>query len=364
MKDNSGRRVSPIFGTMTLVGSLTLLIVAAAGAAFGQTPPPAPVEPSWKVSGFMFGDYYYVAKHHVSTIDGMNGFWFRRIYFTYDQKLEAGFSTRFRLEMNSPGDFKSSATLNPFVKDAYLQYARGAQKALFGIVSTPTWENMENVLGYRPVEKTPVDLYRLGSARDFGVGLRGSLGAEEKASYSVLVGNGNGVRSETDKGKAFYGNLIYRFNPTVQVEGYADIMDKPGKTNWMTQAATFYILTERFHASLLYVHQKRDAEIGQALTLDVFSAYGDVKLAPRVKVFGRFDALSDPVPDADKIDYLVLSPTAKPTFGMFGMTLDLIKGVQLTPNVELVRYSDPVAGTTKPNNDVIGKITLYYSWKS
>ncbi|MCK4967090.1 hypothetical protein KAS50_08665, partial [bacterium] len=50
-----------------------------------------------KFSGYMFGDYYYVAKNHNEDNEGKNGFWYRRIYLTADRKLNDEFSVRFRM---------------------------------------------------------------------------------------------------------------------------------------------------------------------------------------------------------------------------------------------------------------------------
>ena len=36
-----------------------------------------------KISGYIFGDYYYFPSHHDAKFDGQNGFWFRRVYLTY-----------------------------------------------------------------------------------------------------------------------------------------------------------------------------------------------------------------------------------------------------------------------------------------
>ena len=60
-------------------------------------------EPSWRISGLMFGDYYWFAADHRDVLEEQNGFWLRRIFLTYDQKFSEAFSTRVRLEMNSPG---------------------------------------------------------------------------------------------------------------------------------------------------------------------------------------------------------------------------------------------------------------------
>ncbi|RMH11665.1 MAG: hypothetical protein D6701_14695, partial [Gemmatimonadetes bacterium] len=71
--------------------------------------------PEWlqrlKVSGLAFGDIYAVAQHHDADIDGANGAWMRRIYLTFDEKLDDEFSFRLRFEAASPGDFESAATM-------------------------------------------------------------------------------------------------------------------------------------------------------------------------------------------------------------------------------------------------------------
>ena len=55
-----------------------------------------------KISGYFFGDYYYVLKSHEADIEGRNGFQYRRVYFDYDRNLSDAFSTKFRFEMNGP----------------------------------------------------------------------------------------------------------------------------------------------------------------------------------------------------------------------------------------------------------------------
>ncbi|MYE91137.1 hypothetical protein F4X33_19305, partial [Candidatus Poribacteria bacterium] len=40
-----------------------------------------------KISGYFFGDYYYVLKSHNTELEERNGFQFRRVYFDYDKNL-------------------------------------------------------------------------------------------------------------------------------------------------------------------------------------------------------------------------------------------------------------------------------------
>lgn len=84
--------------------------------------------------GYMFGEYYFVLSHNSGTIEdggieGRNGFWMRRIYFTTDAKLTDNIKARLRLEMGSPGGFPfdSSGKLTPAVKDAYISYQYSGQ---------------------------------------------------------------------------------------------------------------------------------------------------------------------------------------------------------------------------------------------
>ena len=78
-----------------------------------------------KISGLYFGDYYYIAAHHNEELKSRNGFWTRRVYLRYDQKLNEIFSSRVRFEMANPDGLDSEADPKektiPFVKDAYLK---------------------------------------------------------------------------------------------------------------------------------------------------------------------------------------------------------------------------------------------------
>ncbi len=111
-----------------LVLQLTLTAASASAQAVAPGPQPAPAPPpapapapaakadeapAFKISGLAFGDYYYVAANHRDELVDQNGFWFRRIYLTYDHTLTKAFSLRVRLEMNSKGDFESSGVNTP-----------------------------------------------------------------------------------------------------------------------------------------------------------------------------------------------------------------------------------------------------------
>ncbi len=38
-----------------------------------------PVSGNARISGYAFGDYYWIGANHDRSLEGLNGFWFRRI---------------------------------------------------------------------------------------------------------------------------------------------------------------------------------------------------------------------------------------------------------------------------------------------
>ncbi len=309
-----------------------------------------------KLSGYLFGDYYFVSQHHDPSIKEMNGFWYRRVYLTYDQKITDQTAIRFRIEMNSPGDFKTADTLKPYVKDAYLRYTQGKTEYFIGLLPTPTWEGVEQLLGYRPYEKTPIDLWRMGNSRDSGLGIRTLLG---KTALYFVVGNGSHTQSETNRGKAVYLSLQHPLNEQWTFEVYGDVFDRPADSDWRTLQGLLVYRTERTKVGLQYVHQDRQS----APDLAVFSVYAETQVAERARLFARADWVNNPVPDAEKITYFVLSKDARPTFYQLGIIYEVAKDFYIAPNVEWVTYGNPPGGGAKPKDALFLKATFYYVWR-
>ncbi|MFN7018663.1 MAG: hypothetical protein ACK4RG_05240 [Fimbriimonadales bacterium] len=330
----------------TVIGLSFALLMASSEAQQG----------SGRFSGYVFGDYYLVSQHHDPSIRGMSGFWFRRVYFTYDQQTTDQTAIRFRFEMNSPGDFKKEDSLNPYIKDAYVQYTAGKTHYLLGIIPTPTWEGVEAMLGYRPYEKTPVDLWRMGNSRDSGLGIKTAFG---KTQLYFVVGNGSHTRSETNRGKAAYLSLLYPINEQWSFEVYGDIYDRPADSDWRTLQGFLAYRTDRTKVGLQYVHQDRQNQ----RDLAVFSVYAETQVTKRTRLFARADWVNNPVPDADKISYFVLANNARPTFYQLGVIYEVVKDFYLAPNVEWVTYANPPGGGAKPKDVLLLKTTFYYVWR-
>lgn len=315
-----------------------------------------------ELSGLVFGDYFFVVNHHRSAIEDQNGFWFRRIYLTYDQELTEEFSLRARLEMNSPGDFTTQAKLDPFAKDVYLRWKLGHQAVTLGLSPTPTFDEIEEIWGYRSVEKTPLDLQKFGSSRDLGISLTGTLDPGRRLSYHLMFGNGTGVGAETNKGKKVYLSVGMQVTSGLLVQAYGDWEDRPGRTNrYLWQLFAVY-QEEAFRFGGLFAQQSREEERrARTRRLEIASVFGAGRLTKHIWAFARYDRIFDPNPDGAEIDFLPFDPTAEANLLILGVDLRLAEQVHVMPNVETVFY-DEVPGTGRPDTDVIPRLTFFYTF--
>jgi hypothetical protein len=313
-----------------------------------------------KFSGLMFGDYYYALKNHDAAVKNNNGFWLRRIYFTYDNTLTDKIAMRFRLEMNSPGDFKTSTTLIPFVKDAYLTTKIGKHTLMLGLIGTPLYDNLDEYWGYRPMEKTPIDLFKFGNSREFGLGLKGALDARNKLTYTVVVGNGAGTKSETDHGKAVYGRLNFQPVPTLFLELYADYTNTGNDSSVNILQAFAGVKGDwgRSGLNFGYRHAKQGATGSE---MKFVSLFGVFKLSPKIDFVARYDRMLDINPNGSKIEYIPMASNAKANVLLAGLGWSLSENVKVIPNVKYVFYNAPASGD-KPSTDLYTYLTLYFKF--
>lgn len=334
--------------------SAMALVAIVASPLMGQVPAEPP---RTTISGLAFGDAYWMAASHDDEVENANGFWFRRIYLTFDHKMSESLDVRLRFETSSPGDFESASKLEPFVKDAYVRWKRGRQSVYLGISGTPIWGLVEKVWGYRSVEKTPLDLQRLGSSRDFGVALKGQFDGSGKVKYHAMLGTGSGTKGETNQGKK--GQVSIGFYPTKHftLEIYGDYEDRPDQTDRSTFQAFAVWQGERGRVGLQAARQRREVE-DDTLYLDLMSVFGVLQTHPRAAFLARYDRMFDPNPDAGKISYLPMDPLAKSNLLLAGVDFQLHDQFHLIPNVEYVFYDDVDDGAT-PDDDLAIRLTFY-----
>lgn len=315
-----------------------------------------------KLSGNVFADYYWIAQNNNADLEDKNGFWFRRIYLTYDRQISGAFSSRLRLEMASAGDFESDPKMIPNVKDAYLKWQNDRHQVLAGISSTPTWGLVEGFWRYRSVEKTPLDLYNFGSSRDFGLSFEGKLDKAGKVDYHFFLGNGNSNRPEINKGKKFMLSLGYNITEHIVVEGYADWNNDPnGLDSYVAQLFAGY-RSDKFTIGALGAYR----ELGsfddiQEVTLDLASLFTHMSLSDKVRVFLRADHRFDGYTNGSDNSYLPFAEGVESTFMVGGADILIEKNIHLMPNIEAIVYGENAFGQS-PDTDIIPRLTLSYKF--
>ena len=343
--------------------SIVLVIALAIGLLQGLA------HSAGEFKGYMFSDYYYVVNHHNADIENRHGFWFRRIYFTYNNGLTETIKMRLRVEFNSPGDFTSSDKLSPVVKDAYLSAKVGGQDLMFGIISTPTWGNVEKIWGYRSLEKTPLDLQKLGSSRDFAVGLKGNLDAGKSVSYMVMFGNGASNKGETNKGKKIYGQLGFKPVKGLYVEAYGDYeIQTDKKTYYVYQGfAAYQGKWGRIGAMFARRHFKQEIAGADDVEndYDIISAFAVVKASNSVDIIARFDRNFGNGFETNygghKISYIPFADNAVSNLVIGGISWEVAKNVWLIPNVKYVFYDEPDVGAKLADN-VYANMTVFFKF--
>ena len=331
------------------------IIYILAAAALGFFVSEAKAEINWQ--GLMFGDLYYVADHHNPDIKNANGFRFRRIYSTWNFTLSDSIKGRLRLEMADIGDFTTKAKMTPFVKDAYLQARIGGQTLTAGISISPTIAGIESLWRYRPLEKTPLVLFKFGSSRDFGVSLKGG----ETSYYHIMFANGNANSSESNKGKKISGSFGLRPVKGVVLEDYADHDwdSKNGRNYSVLQGLAGYE-GRRGRIAILYANRHyKNGDIEK--NSGIFSGFVILNVLDNIDVIIRFDKLFNE-PIEKTIPYIPFSMEAKPSLLIAAVNYKVMDNVWLIPNIKYAFYDDTDLGE-KPGNDIYFNITFWWKFK-
>ncbi len=361
-----------------------VLGIAAPAAAQTDRPNPPPVvpvpstEPDFprgRISGLVFGDYYYNvagdprhaynaagADSGLAYIDpagarvigkDLNGVQIRRVYFQVDNDLSIKVSSRFRLEVDS-NELTSGGKLGVFVKAAYLQVKDVVPRGnfLFGMSNTPTFENSEEFWGYRSVEKTIVDFRGLASSSDLGVQLRGYLDGAHKIGYNGMLGDGTGQRPENNRYKRGYFTLPIRPIEDFRIEPYVDYEARPGETD----RALYKIFSGyEFKRSAIGVEafqQVQHVAVGRNRKPTGISAFARMKATEKVAGFARFDRWQPDTQAANRIDTDMY---------IAGLDFEPYKDVRLQPNFELTQYHARGTARAPAHHDLQARLTFY--WK-
>jgi hypothetical protein len=337
-----------------------------------------------RISGYMFGDYFYNAARDtgISSLSNvanggkkdLNGFQFRRIYFTYDYDISETFTTRFRLEADQVANTKNDK-IGVFVKDAYLKWNNifKGSDLIFGISPTPAFEISEGIWGNRFLEKTIMDLRGIVPSRDLAIALKGKFDNDGIFKYWLMIGNGSGNSPETDKYKRFYGHIQYtpikQFTATLYVDLKArpNINDPASTSNPPATIANndlTYALFLGYSEKNAYtlglegfLNTRQNEIISGTDTKDKtgmgLSAFASYNFSKELAVVGRYDYY-DPNTDSnakgDLRNWFIFSLNYKPN-----------EKVTISPNVIIETYESLPSGRSI-NASITPRITFFYTF--
>ncbi|MGA2623918.1 MAG: hypothetical protein ABSF91_08705 [Bacteroidota bacterium] len=348
-----------------------------------------------KFSGYMFGDYFYniarpAASMSAAALSGakdLQGFQFRRIYFTYDNDISDQFTSRFRLEadqsaLTTGSSIPVTATTNAgsyqgkietFVKDAYLKWKNVFEGSdfIFGIQPTTAFDISETWWGYRSIEKTIMDLRGIIPSRDFGVALRGKITEDGMFNYWAMIANGDGNSPVSSKFKRYSLNLQVKPADNWQAtlngdyRAQASIHDPTSTTGTLSndiftsslffgyrEAGKYSLGAEAFMRMTMngMTDPSNAPKLKSANTMG-FSVFGNYSVQDNLDVVARYDYY-DPNSDSnvkgDSRNYIIA-----------GLNWKADKNVWFMPNFQIETYESNPNGTTY-GSAVTGRVTMYY----
>lgn len=339
---------------------LTLLFLTAVAFAQEKSAPP-------RISGLMFGDYFYNIEQRDTAKKDLNGFQFRRIFFTADFTLSGSFDSRFRLEAEQTSNsLTPGGRLGVMVKDAYLRWKDIFQGSdfLFGLSPTPAFDVIEGAWGYRSLEKTIMDYTGAVATRDLGVDLKGKLNEEGSLRYWVKIGNNSVNSPEINKYKRFYGSLNFIPVANFQVQIYADYASYPqkydpfnrefrGNSAFLGSLFLNFMERDKYSFGLEYYYRTQQNNFSANARSGLqnqngygVSVFGWVTVTDLIRLIARFDT-SDPNTDrgSNRLNLML---------GAVDFHID--KSVSIIPNIEAFTYEGTDA------KDLIARVTFSYQF--
>ena len=353
---------------------LVLGVAAAAHAQTAVTPTP-PDFPRGVISGYLFGDWYdnlegnpahnydaagndlgnaNIGNNNPPTpiTRDLNGFQLRRVYFQLDNDLSIKYSTRFRLEADSKS-LTSDGKIGVAVKAAYMKVRSLYPRAdlFFGVIPTPTFENSEDYWAYRSIEKTVADFRGVAPSADVGAEVKGFADGQHRVGYTVMLGNGGGQKTETNRDKRVYVALPLRWKD-VRLEPYVDYENVFNHRD----RATYKVFAgyDIPHGAVGYeyvemVGHKPAGVYSYAVAHSLFARYA---FTPMVAGFARMDLWSPDNNTANRVNQQMF---------IVGVDWQPLKDVHFMPNLENMQYVAKGHGVEPGFGDLQARLTLY--WK-
>jgi hypothetical protein len=261
-----------------------------------------------QINGLAYLDYYYTFAAVQDSLEGQNGFQYRRLYLSARHTFSEKITAFARLEA-------TETSIQPFVKDLYLQWAwHPSHNLRFGVVPPPAFQATEEVWDYRSLEKTILDLFGVVSSRDMGIRADGALLGEDRLNYALMFANNNSVRPETYRGKRLYGQLEAHPSERIVLTlggDYGELPD-PETEMYRVSALVGYVSTTLRAGIETFWHRSGTQTSEGAERVVGASVFASGWFTPRWGIVGRIDRVLWEHSDVDGEIYAIAGVAYRP----------------------------------------------------
>ena len=263
-----------------------------------------------KVSGRMYFNFSNINQKNNgvanTNTDNTTNFELKRFYLGVDHQFNKIFSGNITTDVT----WQSGVGASLYIKKAYLQAKFSDALAIrVGAYDTPWVPFVENINGYRHIEKVLIDRTNFGTSSDWGIHVGGSFGQDKLVEYAVAVLNGGGYRNPPGVGgtnRTHSLDVEGRINVnyagfTAAIGGYTGKLaaEKGAVSSTPNRAerldALLVYKNKLFTAGGEYFYAKNWNNVTGSLSAtadqksDGFSLFGSVNFMPQWSAFGRYE---------------------------------------------------------------------------
>lgn len=300
-----------------------------------------------KFSGLAYFDYFYNIENKDISKKDLQGFQFRRVFFTADFDVTNKLSARFRLESDGT-ELNNVNRFYPYLKELYAQYKLDNSQLYFGLITTPPTEVEEKFWAYRSVEKIQMDLRGLVTTRDVGISLITKT-SDNKNSFWIMFANNSSHGAETDKYKKIYLQFLREVLENLTLSFDANFANASGDKNLYAGRIGIYTQSEDMKGGLTFSSalQKKSDVNNKDLKQFGISIFGSKKLNSDLTGLIRFDVFEPSTERINNIEYTFIG----------GIDYKLEKNFNIIPNIIYNKYENK-----NFKSDLAARITFYYQF--
>ena len=292
-------------------------------------------------SGLTYFDYTYDLTEDAENDDG---FGLKRVYFTYKQDLSENISYKFQtdvgqLEVGGLEGIKKTQFF-AYLKKAQLDWETLHGKFTFGMQGMNIFNVTEKTWGFRFLQKSAIDKYKLSSSADMGIKYAGKF---NKLNYSIMVTNGSGYKqSENDQYKKTSIQVVYGEKKLVKNDGFnigLSFASEPYYHTETEKAATMLLSVYSGYAAnglRIGAEYDRYRDVGEDISRQIIAGYISYELSGKIEGIFYIDNFdSDVYYNGNENEDLI-----RKTDLIVGVNYKPEKGLTIAPNLRISKPDD------------------------